>query len=78
MSYVLDPAEIIQTRFNDTEQQYEYYVHYEGYNRRLDEWVKEELKKLIIHNIGLFIFNCRYREAGLCLQNFIYLKLEIN
>lgn len=36
---VLDPAEIIQTRFNDTEQQYEYYVHYEGYNRRLDEWV---------------------------------------
>ncbi|KAL3274825.1 hypothetical protein HHI36_019608 [Cryptolaemus montrouzieri] len=33
------PAEIIQTRYNDTEQQYEYYVHYEGYNRRLDEWV---------------------------------------
>ncbi|XP_065161242.1 histone acetyltransferase KAT8 [Atheta coriaria] len=33
------PAEIIQTRFNDTEQQYEYYVHYEGLNRRLDEWV---------------------------------------
>lgn len=26
-------------RFNDNEQQYEYYVHYEGYNRRLDEWV---------------------------------------
>ncbi|GLV45942.1 males absent on the first [Carabus blaptoides fortunei] len=33
------PAEIIQTRYNETEQQYEYYVHYEGYNRRLDEWV---------------------------------------
>ncbi|GJQ85917.1 mof, partial [Trypoxylus dichotomus] len=33
------PAEIIQTRFNDSVQQFEYYVHYEGYNRRLDEWV---------------------------------------
>lgn len=34
-----DPAEIIQSRYNDLERQYEYYVHYEGYNRRLDEWV---------------------------------------
>lgn len=33
------PAEIIQSRFNDLERQYEYYVHYEGYNRRVDEWV---------------------------------------
>ncbi|CAG9857220.1 unnamed protein product [Phyllotreta striolata] len=33
------PAEIIQSRYNDLERQYEYYVHYEGYNRRLDEWV---------------------------------------
>ncbi|XP_017782134.1 PREDICTED: histone acetyltransferase KAT8-like [Nicrophorus vespilloides] len=33
------PAEIIQTRYSNTDQQYEYYVHYEGYNRRLDEWV---------------------------------------
>ncbi|CAG9828862.1 unnamed protein product [Diabrotica balteata] len=33
------PAEIIQSRFNELERQYEYYVHYEGYNRRLDEWV---------------------------------------
>lgn len=32
-------AEIIQIRYNDSAQQYEYYVHYEGYNRRLDEWV---------------------------------------
>lgn len=37
--FVSDPAEIIQTRYNDNDQQYEYYVHYEGYNRRLDEWV---------------------------------------
>ncbi|GBP19988.1 hypothetical protein EVAR_11378_1 [Eumeta japonica] len=33
------PAEIIQTRYNDTESAYEYYVHYVGYDRRLDEWV---------------------------------------
>ncbi|KAK9506190.1 hypothetical protein O3M35_008171 [Rhynocoris fuscipes] len=33
------PAEIIEARFNDQEKCYEYYVHYEGYNRRLDEWV---------------------------------------
>ncbi|XP_063988251.1 histone acetyltransferase KAT8-like [Diachasmimorpha longicaudata] len=36
------PAEIIQTRFNDGEGHYEYYVHYEGYNRRLDEWVPRD------------------------------------
>ncbi|KAL7300379.1 hypothetical protein TKK_0007000 [Trichogramma kaykai] len=32
-------AEIIQTRFNELENHYEYYVHYENQNRRLDEWV---------------------------------------
>lgn len=37
-----DPAEIIQTRYNDQEGHYEYYVHYEGYNRRLDEWVPRD------------------------------------
>lgn len=39
LNVILDPAEIIQTRFSETDNQYEYYVHYEGYNRRLDEWV---------------------------------------
>lgn len=39
---ILDPAEVIQTRFNDVENYYEYYVHYEGYNRRLDEWIPRE------------------------------------
>ncbi|CAB0008631.1 unnamed protein product [Nesidiocoris tenuis] len=33
------PAEIIEARYNDQEGCYEYYVHYEGHNRRLDEWV---------------------------------------
>nr|CAD7591165.1 unnamed protein product [Timema genevievae] len=37
-----DPAEIIQTRYNDPDGHYEYYVHYEGYNRRLDEWVQRD------------------------------------
>jgi len=32
-------AEVIQKRVNEVENQYEYYVHYENFNRRLDEWV---------------------------------------
>jgi len=32
-------AEVIQQRINEIENQYEYYVHYENFNRRLDEWV---------------------------------------
>ncbi|KMQ94180.1 putative histone acetyltransferase myst1 [Lasius niger] len=36
------PAEIIQTRYNENENHYEYYVHYEGHNRRLDEWVPRD------------------------------------
>lgn len=41
-SRIIDPAEIIQTRYNEGEGHYEYYVHYEGYNRRLDEWVPRD------------------------------------
>ena len=37
-----DPAEIIQRRYNKSTNFYEYYVHYEGFNRRLDEWVTKE------------------------------------
>ena len=37
-----DPAEIIQRRYNKALDLYEYYVHYEGFNRRLDEWVSKE------------------------------------
>ncbi|KAI1292005.1 Histone acetyltransferase KAT8 [Halotydeus destructor] len=32
-------AEIIEARNNSKEGSYEYYVHYDGLNRRLDEWV---------------------------------------
>ncbi|XP_076317762.1 histone acetyltransferase KAT8-like isoform X1 [Tachypleus tridentatus] len=37
------PAEIIQIRRSDQDgRKFEYYVHYEGYNRRLDEWVEKD------------------------------------
>nr|ACO14895.1 Probable histone acetyltransferase MYST1 [Caligus clemensi] len=32
-------AEVIQRRYNESMGANEYYVHYEGFNRRLDEWV---------------------------------------
>ncbi|PNF29912.1 Histone acetyltransferase KAT8 [Cryptotermes secundus] len=38
----LHPAIIIQSRRNDDEGYFDYYVHYEGYDRRLDEWVQRE------------------------------------
>ena len=38
----LDPAEIIQRRYNKVTNTHEYYVHFEGFNRRLDEWVTKE------------------------------------
>ncbi|OPJ78813.1 hypothetical protein AV530_012178 [Patagioenas fasciata monilis] len=34
-----DPAEVIQSRLNEQEGREEFYVHYVGFNRRLDEWV---------------------------------------
>merc|ERR1719232_2078404 len=43
-------AEVIQQRVNDVEKQYEYYVHYENFNRRLDEWV---LRDRIMASYGM-------------------------
>merc|ERR1712142_909623 len=43
-------AEVIQKRVNETENQYEYYVHYENFNRRLDEWV---LRDRIMASYGM-------------------------
>ena len=38
--FFTDSAEVIEVRSNPQEGgRYEYYVHYEGLNRRLDEWV---------------------------------------
>lgn len=62
----LDPAEIIQTRYNDTDQFYEYYVHYEGYNRRLDEWVRSLCTKTYDFVI---IKHVNYLQCSFC--NFI-------
>jgi histone acetyltransferase MYST1 len=44
----LDPAIIIQSRRNDDEGYFDYYVHYEGYDRRLDEWVQRERSVLAL------------------------------
>jgi len=38
----LDPAEVLQSRYNEGESHYEYYVHYENCNKRLDEWVPRD------------------------------------
>ncbi|TRZ05068.1 hypothetical protein HGM15179_022039 [Zosterops borbonicus] len=39
LQYRLDSAEVIQSRLNEQEAREEFYVHYVGFNRRLDEWV---------------------------------------
>jgi len=46
------PGEIIQRR-KKSEEEFEYYVHYEGFNRRLDEWVPRKRvmsSKFAVHN----------------------------
>ncbi|XP_063220183.1 histone acetyltransferase KAT8-like [Bacillus rossius redtenbacheri] len=35
-------AEVIQTRYIEPDGHWEYYVHYEGFDRRLDEWVTRD------------------------------------
>jgi len=42
-------AEVIQKRLNDLNK-YEYYVHYENFNRRLDEWVTRD--RVMTSNYG--------------------------
>lgn len=37
-----DPAEIIHKRFNEECNKDEYYVHYDGCDRRLDQWLPPE------------------------------------
>ena len=41
----------MQSRLNENEQQIEYYVHYDGYNKRLDEWVLRE--RIISSNVSI-------------------------
>ena len=42
ISISLESAEVIERRFNKATGFHEYYVHYEGSNRRLDEWVSKD------------------------------------
>merc|ERR1711976_554223 len=39
-------ANVVHRRTNADTQETEYYVHYEGFNRRLDEWIKSDRIKL--------------------------------
>ena len=39
-------ANVVQVRVNQDTKETEYYVHYEGFNRRLDEWIKSDRIKL--------------------------------
>ena len=39
-------ANVVHRRTNPDTQETEYYVHYEGFNRRLDEWIKSDRIKL--------------------------------
>ena len=58
-------AEIIQIRQTDeseTGNGHEYYVHYEGYNRRLDEWIElSRYTETVLRNLIVF-FNNIFRE----------------
>ncbi|XP_065218609.1 histone acetyltransferase KAT8-like [Planococcus citri] len=45
------PAEIIHKRFNEERNYNEYYVHYDGCDRRLDQWLPpEQVKELLDEN----------------------------
>ena len=39
-------ANVVHRRTNPDTHETEYYVHYEGFNRRLDEWIKSDRIKL--------------------------------
>lgn len=46
MIFFTDPAQVIQNRLNEFNC-HEYYVHYDGLNRRLDQWVQKDRIKVI-------------------------------
>lgn len=57
-----DPAIIIQSRSNNAEGYFDYYVHYEGYDRRLDEWVQRERWVFIWHCSLYYLLNDEREE----------------
>lgn len=47
------PADVIQKRYNENRHYPEYYVHYEGYDRRLDQWIpREDIKVIPANNVN--------------------------
>lgn len=46
IKFLTDPAQVIQNRLNEFNC-HEYYVHYDGLNRRLDQWVQKDRIKVI-------------------------------
>ena len=45
--------ELLKTIKKDAEQDpYEYYIHYESFNRRLDEWVKRDRMRPLDEDVG--------------------------
>ena len=67
-------AEIIQKRINDTGKEYEYYVHYENHNRRLDEWVLRD--RVMVSYDGLEVM-C-FLSITLAMSSFAYCDFSIS
>ena len=67
-------AEIIQKRINDTGKEYEYYVHYENHNRRLDEWVLRD--RVMVSYDGLEVM-C-FLSITLAMSSFVYCNFSIS
>merc|ERR1712029_843477 len=52
-------ANVVHRRTNPDTQETEYYVHYEGFNRRLDEWIKSFLD-MIDFVVFSFLISCDF------------------
>ena len=53
------PDQAKHSSTDDGEDRYEYYVHYSGFNRRLDEWVRRDRMKSAeedVRNVRVFNF----------------------
>ena len=51
-------ANIIQKRYNELAKEWEYYVHYENSNRRLDEWVMRNRMMSTYDGLETMIYWC--------------------
>ena len=67
------PAEVIHRRRNDHNSDHEYYVHYDGFDRRLDEWIKKDRIRAIE---GGEVKPSQIFSGLLCLSAFSHEKLD--